>query len=123
MVNSSFSPRGETKVKKPGTVKLKDFTVFEKLRENNMGGDLMTIVHENMQPILIPDEHSEFLEVDIAGDFGSIMAINSYGPQENLSLESRTDYFIELESRIISAKENQKLICLQFDANSKIGKI
>ena len=107
----------------PGTVKLKDFTIFEKLRENNMGGGLITIVHENMQPILIPDEHSEFLEVDIAGDFGSIRTINSYGPQENLCLESRTDYFIELESRIISAKENQKLICLQFDANSKIGKI
>ena len=82
----------------------------------------MTIVQENMQPILIPDEHSEFLEVDIAGDFGSIRTINSYGPQENLSLESRTDYFIELESRIISAKENQTLICLQFDANSQIGK-
>ena len=112
----------ETKVKKPGTVKLKDFTIFEKLRENNMGGGLMTIVHENMQPILIPDEHSEFLEVDIAGDFGSIRTINLYGPQENLSLESRTDYFIELESRIISARENHKLICLQYDANSKIGK-
>ena len=55
----------EIKLKKPGTVKLNEFTIFEKLRENNMGGGLMTIVHENIQPILIPDEHPEFLEVDM----------------------------------------------------------
>ena len=47
----------ETKIKKSENIKLKDFTIFEKTRENNGGGGLMTIVHENMQPILIPDEH------------------------------------------------------------------
>ena len=67
----------ETKVKKEGKLKLANFTVFEKLRENNEGGGLMTIVHDNMKPILIPDEHSEFLEVDISGNFGSIRTINS----------------------------------------------
>ena len=75
-----------------------------------------------MQPVEIPDEHSEFLEVDIYGKFGCIRTINCYGPQENMPIESRTEFFGELESRIISAKENQKLICLQFDANSKLGK-
>jgi exonuclease III len=112
----------ETKLKKPGKIKLKEFIIFEKIRENNEGGGLMTMVHENMQPILIPDEHPEFLEVYIFGIFGSIRTINCYGPQENLSLEERTVFFIEMESRIISAKENQKLICIQFDANSKFGK-
>ena len=93
----------ETKVKKEGKLKLANFTVFEKMRENNEGGGLMTIVHDNMKPILIPDEHSEFLEVNISGNFGYIRTINCYGPQENQSL----DFFTELESRIISAKENQ----------------
>ena len=87
----------ETKAKKPGSLKLKDFTIFEKLREKNEGGGLMTIVHNNMQPILIPDDHSEFLEVDISGGFGSLRTINCYGPQENLSLETRTEFFLELE--------------------------
>ena len=112
----------EVKVRRKGTIKLKEFVVFEKIRENNIGGGLMTIVHENMQPVQIPDEHSEFLEVDISGRFGCIRTINCYGPQENLPIETRTEFFLELEKRIISAKENKKLICLQFDANSKFGK-
>ena len=73
----------ETKTKKTGKIKLEIFIVFEKLRDNNEGGGLMSIVHQNMQPVLVPCDHSEFLEVDIFGNFGSIRTINSYGPQEN----------------------------------------
>ena len=111
----------ETKLKKKGGTKLKGFVIFEKLRENNEGGGLMSIIHENLNPILIFDDHSEFLVVDINGNFGSIRTINCYGPQENLSLEIRTAFFVELETRIISAKTNKKYICIQFDANSKLG--
>ena len=82
----------ETKTRKPSTLKLKELIFFEKIRENNEGGGLMTIVHENMQPIQIPTEHSEFLEVDIFGTFGCIRTINCYGPQENLSIDARTKF-------------------------------
>ena len=82
----------------------------------------MTIVHDNMNPILIPDDHTEFLEVDIFGHFGSVRTINCYGPQETLDIDERKEFFIELETRIISAKESQKYICIQFDANSKFGR-
>ena len=112
----------EVKLRKTRTVKLKQFIVFEKNRGSSAGGGLMTIVHENMEPIEIPNEHSEFLEVDINGSFGSIRTINCYGPQENLPIEIRTEFFLELETRIISVKENQQSICLQFDANSKLGR-
>ena len=112
----------ETKVKKQGKIKLKGYVVFEKIRQNNEGGGLMSIIHENLKPILIPDEHSEFLVVDIGGSFGTIRCMNCYGPQENISLEVRTEFFIELETRIISAKTNGKMICIEFDANSKLGK-
>ena len=111
----------ETKLKRQGLIKLKDFVVFEKLRENTEGGGLMSVIHENLKPILISDDHSEFLVVDVTGNFGSIRLINCYGPQENLPLEVRTEFFIELESRIFSAKTNGKLICIQCDANSKLG--
>ena len=47
----------ETKLKKQGKIKLKGFVIFEKSRQNNEGGGLMSIVHENLKPILIPDEH------------------------------------------------------------------
>jgi exonuclease III len=99
----------ETKLKRQGLIKLKDFVVFEKLRENTEGGGLMSVIHENLKPILISDDHSEFLVVDVTGNFGSIRLINCYGPQENLPLEVRTEFFIELESRIFSAKTNGKL--------------
>ena len=111
----------ETKYKSKGKLKLEGFEIFEQLRENNEGGGLMSIIHENLNPVQIPDEHPEFLIVDIFGKFGSIRTINCYGPQENLSLEARTEFFIELESKIISAKQNEKYICIEFDANSKFG--
>ena len=111
----------ETKVKNIGQLKLPGFTIFEKLRLNSEGGGLMSIVHNNLKPTLIFSESSEFLEVDICGNFGTIRTINSYGPQEYWSLEVRVDYFTELESRIIIAKSEQKLICIESDTNSKLG--
>ena len=111
----------ETKSKKQGKLKLKGFLVFEKLRDNNEGGGLMSIIHENLKPIQISDDHSEFLVVDIGGNFGAIRTINCYGPQETAPIEARTQFFIELESRIISAKSSEKYICIEFDANSKLG--
>ena len=112
----------ETKYKTKGKLRLEGFEIFEQLRENNNeGGGLMSIIHKNLSPIQIPDEHQEFLIVDIFEKFGSIRTINCYGPQENWSMEARTGFFIELESRIISARQNEKLICIEFDANSKIG--
>ena len=86
----------EVKLRKPGLIRLKEFIIFEKHRENNSGGGLMTIAHEKMQPIQIHDENSEFLQVDINGGFGSIRIINCYGPQENLEIEVRKKFFLEL---------------------------
>ena len=83
----------------------------------------MSIVHENLKPILISDDHSEFLVVDIGGNFRSIRTINCYGPQETKPLEARAEFFIELETRILSAKTSGKLIWIEFDSNSKVGKI
>ena len=81
----------------------------------------MSIVHENLMPTEVPDTHSEFLIVDVKGDIDEVRTINCYGPQETLALSTRAEFFIEMETRIISAKDNQKLICIQLDANSKLG--
>ena len=124
-VIENFSPGiillQESKLKSINRIKVPGFTIFDKTRENNEGGGLISIIHNNLKPVLIPSEHSEFLEVDVFGNFGSIRTINSYGPQEYWSLEAKSDYFTELESKIITAKSENKLICLEFDANSKLG--
>ena len=111
----------ETRLKKQGKTTFKGYIVFEKYRENHNGGGLMSVIHENLNPISIHDDNSEFLVVDIVGNFGEIRTINCYGPQENLALESRRDFFVELEKRIISAKSENKMICIECDANSKLG--
>ena len=41
-------------------MKLPGYTIFEKIRKNNEGGGLMSIIHDNLKPIQIPSEHPEF---------------------------------------------------------------
>ena len=48
----------ETKLYRKGTFKLENYCVFEKIRETNEGGGLMTIIHENLEPVLIPTKNS-----------------------------------------------------------------
>ena len=47
----------ETKIYKKGTHKFENYCVFEKIRDTNEGGGLMTIVHNNLQPALIPNRN------------------------------------------------------------------
>ena len=44
----------ETKMKNIEKLKIPGFNIFEKLRDNNEGGGLMSIVHNNLKPVLIP---------------------------------------------------------------------
>ena len=111
----------ETKFQKEGKFSLKGYKVFENIRDQKGGGGLMTIVHQGLDSVKVPDENCEFLVVDIEDKFGSMRLINCYGPQENLSVEIRTQFFIDLETRIIRAKNCDKLICIELDANSKLG--
>ena len=54
----------ETKMRNTNQIKLPGFTIFEQLRENNEGGGLMSIVHNNLKPALISGKNTEFLEVE-----------------------------------------------------------
>ena len=54
----------ETKTQNKIKLKIKGYSVFEKNREQNEGGSLMSLIHDNMMPTEMPDEHSEFLIVD-----------------------------------------------------------
>ena len=58
----------ESRSKKAGKIKMKGFIIFEKIRDNNGGGGLISIIHENLKPIQIFDDHSDFLVADISGN-------------------------------------------------------
>ena len=44
----------ETKLYKRGTMKFENFQCFEKIRNEKEGGGLMTLVHKNFDPVVIP---------------------------------------------------------------------
>ena len=90
----------ETKMYRPGNIKIDGFEIFEKLRKFGKGGGLLTAVHQNLNPMLCGDdiENSEFLNVDIKVKNIGIRMINSYGPQENVTLEEKEEYFTKFRT-------------------------
>ena len=130
----------ETKLYRQGKVNLQGFVIFEKLRGFKGGGGLLTAVHENFSPVLIEDDDQkkEILIVDIKYDNEvTIRTMNCYGPQEqnrskkNIEMEEgvlekitdeNKDFFNKLQIEIQSAKKIDNLICIQMDANSRLGR-
>ena len=44
----------ETKLYRKGTMNFENYTCFEKVRGQSEGGGLMTLVHNSLDPVLIP---------------------------------------------------------------------
>ena len=75
----------ETKVRKLGSVKLRGYQVFEKIRTGGTGGGLLTAVDENLSPVLIStgqEEDSEVLTVQAKVGHHDVRIINAYGPKK-----------------------------------------
>ena len=127
----------ETKLYRGGKIKLDNFIIFEKHRNLGGGGGLLTAIHANLNPILFEDEDgdSDFLTVDIGYRDVMIRTINCYGPQENPRKKktevieenevednnANKNFFLKLRTEIEAAKISNRLICIQMDANSKVG--
>ena len=73
----------ETKSRKLGTVRLKGYQIFEKIRTGGCGVGLLTAVDENLTPVLIStgkEEESEILTVQVKANQHEIRIITAYGP-------------------------------------------
>ena len=114
----------ETKLYKKGSLKIANYLIFEKLREFNGGGGLMSIVHEDLKPVQVEEDDSceDFLVVEITVENKNIVLANGYGPQETTEAVLRREFFLKLEMLIAKSKQNGKQVCIQIDANSKVGK-
>ena len=78
----------ETKVRKHGTLKIKGYQMFEKIRKDGNGGGLLTAANENLNPVLIStgkEEDSEILTIQVKVGRYDVRIINAYGPQEDES--------------------------------------
>ena len=111
----------ESKVPRKGKIKLSDYVIFERVRKVGCGGGLLTAVHKNLNPVSVDnDSDEEVLVVQTEILDKKVRFINAYGPQED-ETEQSTAFFAKLDEEIKSAKISGSLICIELDANSKLG--
>ena len=81
----------------------------------------MTAVDKSLDPVLIyeGDDEIELLVVQAKVNNANIRFINGYGPQEDDNRAS--SFFQKLEEEIEMAQDNDCLVMIEMDANSKLG--
>ena len=115
----------ETKARKMGSIRLKGYQIFEKIRSGGGGGGLLTAVDQNLCPVLISTgkyEDSEIITVQAKVGVYDVRIINAYGPQEEDGNDIVFKFWQEIEQEIVDAKDENCLVIVQLDANAKIGK-
>ena len=115
----------ESKVSRKGQIKIENYEIFEVVRPNcPTGGSILTGVHKNLNPVFISggEENIEILVVQARIGSHDCRFINGYGPQEYEKLEDRISFYTRLEQEVVNGKLFDKLICIQMDANAKLGK-
>ena len=98
--------------------------MFEHVRKNSGGGGLLTAVHKNLKPVSVSDESEvEILVVQGVVNNKAIRFINGYGPQDdsNSSDNAKEEFFNRLDVEVKSSMLAGTMICIQMDANSKLG--
>ena len=122
---SKFSPGvifiQESKLKRKGLIKEDNFVMFEQLRKTSGGGGLLTAVHRNLSPVSVSDDKENILVVQAKICTKDVRLINAYGPQENSNEELTIEFFNDLETEVMKSKLSGAMVCLELDANSKLG--
>ena len=114
----------ETKCRRKNKVSHPDYVVFEHIRKKSGGGGLLTAVHKNLMPVSVSDEDdTEILVVQGNIKNKAVRFINGYGPQDesNSSEEEKSEFFNRLDIEVKASKLAGTMVCIQMDANSKLG--
>ena len=114
----------ESKVSRKGQLKIENYEIFEVVRENcPTGGSILTAIHKNLNPVYISggEDDIELLVVQAKVGCADIRFINGYGPQENCKIEDRIKFYARLEQEVTNAKLFENMICIEMDANAKVG--
>ena len=114
----------ETKVSHKGQIAVENYEIFEVVRPNcPTGGSILTGVHKNLHPVFISggEDESEILVVQAKIGNYNCRFINGYGPQEYDKLEERITFYARLEQEAINGKMFDNFICIEMDANAKLG--
>ena len=104
---------------------MENYEIFEVIRPNcPSGGSVLTGIHKNLNPVYISggEDDNEILVVQAKIGIQNCRFINGYGPQEYKSIEERISFYARLEQEVINAKLFDNLVCIEMDANAKLGK-
>ena len=117
----------ETKIYKKGKIKMDNYCIFESVRGEGEGGGLLTMVHENFDPVLIPNSNSaqictNVLVVEASLGKARIRYINGYGVQETAPIGEKMEFLTSLDQEIENSFSNNCFVCIQMDGNGKFGK-
>ena len=55
----------ETKLYKRGTMNFENFQCFDKVRNEKESGGLMTLIHKNLTPVLIPTKNQSKMSLNV----------------------------------------------------------
>ena len=116
----------ETKVNIKGEVDLPGYEVHELPRTNSDGGSLLTAIDSKLDSVIVSEESEASFEILVVqakvGDF-NVRFINAYGPQEYAKNEDKIAFYSKLDQEVKNAKLFNCLICMELDANAKVGKL
>ena len=112
----------ETKLRRKNKIKHPNYVTFEYIRENNAGGGLLTAVHRSLNPVSVSnDTEEEVLVIEAFIANKRTRFINAYGPQEDDKDEIKDAFYSKIDQEIKSSKLAGAMVCLEMDANAKLG--
>ena len=87
---------------------------------------MVTLVHNSMNPVSVSEDGDEeiiVVQVDIGNE--KVRLINGYGPQEDNGDKEKGEavlaFYAKLDLEVKKAKMAGALVCIEMDANSKLG--
>ena len=113
----------ESKLTRKNKILVDDYVIFEHIRNNTVGGGVLTAVHKALNPVSVSEEIEGEEIVVVEANLGKrkVRLINGYGPQESENEQVKKNFYSRLDVEVKRAKMAGTLICMEMDSNAKLG--
>ena len=109
----------ETKLKRQGRLKLKNYVVYELNRKDKNGGGIAIGILEELKPVWISEGDDNIEVLTIEADINGLKTrcVGAYGPQEYEKIEKKKAFWNRLSVEVEDASKNEAGFILQMDGN------